>query len=174
MQAQPAGRDIQALVASGVYYSAESNILMPMDIALNCGERRETVTHRMDKIAKKLQEGDYAKVLQKVRQVVKKHKGTRAVLVKRVNADVGWWRCAATQMEVLQRSFHTVPRHVWLQAADAMPGVPHDVDVLAELQEACDLEAQRAARQVLVDLGGRIALSFGDQRSRFQEAIRGL
>ena len=137
-----------------------------MDIALNCGERRETVTHRMDKIAKKLQEGDYAKVLQKVRQVVKKHKGTRAVLVKRVNADVGWWRCAATQMEVLQRSFHTVPRQVWLRAAHAIldrDTVHLDVDTLAELERACDAEAQEAARQVLVDLGDRIALSSDSQ-----------
>ena len=148
--------------------------MVPMDITLSCGTRRESISHRLDKIVKKVREGNYAKVLQKVRQVVKRDKPTRAALVERVNADVGWWRCAATQMEVLQRSFNTVPRQVWLRAAGVMPGGPHDLGTLAQLQIFFDVEAQRAARQVLVDLGGRIALSFGDQRSRFQEAIRGL
>ena len=82
-------------------------------------------------------------------------------------------------MEVLQRSFHTVPRQVWLRAAHAIldrDTVHLDVDTLAELERACDAEAQEAARQVLVDLGDRIALSFRlpEHRTRFLEAIEGI
>ena len=175
VQAQPAGRKLEAVVSSGVYYSARCNILMPMDIALNCGTRNESHSHRLDKIVQKIQEGNYAKALQKVRSVLKRRKRTRAELVDRVNADVGWWRCAATQMGVLRSSFHTVPHHIWQRAVEAMPGVPHTVDALGELQEACDTEAQKAARRVLVDLGDGIAMSFsGVDRSRFLEAVSGL
>ena len=71
-----------------------------MDIALSRGLRQESISHRLDKIIQKIEERKYAKVLQKVRQVVKKAKVTRAALVERVNADVGGggvrprrWRC---------------------------------------------------------------------------------
>jgi hypothetical protein len=54
-----------------------------MDITLNSGERRESHTHRVDKIVKKVNEGNYAKVLQKVRNVIKPRKKLRAELVDR-------------------------------------------------------------------------------------------
>jgi hypothetical protein len=83
LQAQGASSSLQAIVATGVYYSAGCGILLSMDITLTCEKGRETDTHRVDKIIKKVEEGNYAKVLQKVRAVLKKRKEFRAELVDR-------------------------------------------------------------------------------------------
>lgn len=179
MQAPPTGTALQAIVASGIYHSLGCNLLLPMDIALSCGSR-ESVSHRMDKIIKKVHDGDYAKALQKARAVLGKQKGARSRLVKRVNREVGWWRSAASQMEVLQKSADIVPLHVWQQVAQSTPGIPDTADTpsllhLEALQKAWDAEAQKAARKVLVDLKQRIAMSFREpERTRFLQAVHNL
>jgi hypothetical protein len=58
-------------------------MLVPMDITLTCDDRRESDTHRMDKIIGKIGEGNFAKVLMKFRAVLRTRKQLRAELVAR-------------------------------------------------------------------------------------------
>jgi hypothetical protein len=83
VQKQQRISSLQAVVASGIYHSTSCNMLVPMDIALNHGDRRESDNHRMDKIIKKIGEGNFAKVLQKVRAVLRPRRQLRSELVAR-------------------------------------------------------------------------------------------
>jgi hypothetical protein len=58
-------------------------MLVPMDITLTCGDRRESDTHRMDTIIKRIGEGNFVKVLMKFRAVLGTRKQLRAKLVAR-------------------------------------------------------------------------------------------
>ena len=96
-----------AFVVTGVYRFA-AGFLIPVDIALTCGgEKSEPQAHRCAKIMNKLEEGDFAKVLQKIRALFKKG-AARDSLVGGVNRHVGRLRFIVKQLEMLQLILGTV------------------------------------------------------------------
>lgn len=91
-----------AFILTGAYRFT-SGFLIPVDLALACGgEKREPQQQRRDKIMTKLEEGDFAKVLQKIRALFKKG-GVRDSLVKEVNEHIGALRFVTKQFEMVAR-----------------------------------------------------------------------
>jgi hypothetical protein len=91
-----------AFILVGVHRFS-SGILVPVDLALSCdGQKSEPAQQRCEKILTKLQEGDFAKVLQKVRALFKKGYA-RDRLVDSVNSHVGALRFVVKQLGMIQR-----------------------------------------------------------------------
>ena len=88
----------QAVVVSGIYQN-KSGWLLPMDIAASVGGGRETPDDRIAKIAEKVAHGNFAKVLQKIRGMVRQP--LKGQIASRVNNNIGSLRLLTTQLNLL-------------------------------------------------------------------------
>ena len=91
--------ELVTVVATGV--AKFSRWLLPIDIALSTDVTSEPTASRVQKIVAKLKEGDYAKVLQKLRALLKPYKDLRDKLARRVNEQIGRIRFLVKQLHML-------------------------------------------------------------------------
>jgi hypothetical protein len=91
----------------------------------------------------------------------------------RVNEEVGPFRAAAAQADVLHTAANLVPQEMWDKAVRKTLGEVQTVETLKELQQMWDAQAQDGARKILIDMHERIASSFKDltDRTRFLDAV---
>jgi len=144
---------ITALVLVG-FYTSPDGWHLPMDLAISCDQSNESADHRIMKIHQKLEERDYAKVLQKVRVLLKKRLDLRDWLVSRINANIGKLRFVCKQLggpasaEYLAKMLglagleDSAVRELWLQQAHG--------------------ELQTCALVILLELRERLVLCAGD------------
>jgi len=92
--------EYDAVVLTGVFRIPREGWEVPMDITVSCGDKKESKEHRLSKIQQKVAEGDYAKVLQKVRSLLKNDKDLRSVLCDAVNREVGKLRFLVMQLQL--------------------------------------------------------------------------
>ena len=147
-----------AVVVTGLV--ACGSFLIPFDIALSDeGVDHESNEQRMDKIQKKLREGNYAKVLQKVRSMVK-HKGFKRVLADRVNSECGSVRFLAAQLKMICTS--DLPAIDGTAYAHNVLGIDGDaLPHLGPLALCAEDETQRRALSILTEMRSEIARRLG-------------
>merc|ERR1712190_649837 len=81
-------------------YRNKDGWLLPMDIAASVGGDRETLNDRIAKIAEKAAQGDFAKVLQKIRAMVRQP--LKSQIASGVNNNIGPLRFLTTQLSLLR------------------------------------------------------------------------
>ncbi|KAJ1454189.1 hypothetical protein M885DRAFT_618427 [Pelagophyceae sp. CCMP2097] len=147
-------------VCKGLVWCGE--FLLPFDVALAGGEDREGAEARLQKICAKAEEGDFAKVLQKVRALLQ-GKTLKRALTDGVNGRVGRVRFLAKQLAMV-RALPAMPPCARAAPFDAV-AYARDVlgaDVAGEeyvvaLADAAEAETQRRALGILLDLRAALA-----------------
>lgn len=154
-----------AFIVTGIYRFS-NGFLIPMDLALICGgQSSEPPQQRCEKIMSKVQQGDFAKVLQKVRALFRKGEA-RDRLVDSINSDIGKLRFVVKQLEMIKRIM-TISQNVENDVAQdtqvttmtgylhrvlgLSPAVVslHDITASSSLTGGFECELQRRALMVL-------------------------
>jgi hypothetical protein len=92
-----------------------------------------------------------------------------------MNEEVGPFRAAAAQADILLAVAWKVPQKMWDESVLSTLGAPQTVKGLKKLQHVWNAEAQEAAREILIDMHEAIALGFeGHDRARFLKAVETL
>lgn len=91
--------ECEAVVLCGIWRSKDG-WLFPIDITASVGEDRETPDQRITKIQEKVGQGDYAKVLQKIRAMVRQP--LKSSIASSVNDQIGPLRFLAKQLRMLR------------------------------------------------------------------------
>jgi hypothetical protein len=154
-----------AFILTGIYHFS-CGFFIPMDLALICGgQSSEPAQQRCEKIMSKVQEGDFAKVLQKIRALFKKGEA-RDSLVRSINNHIGKLRFIVKQLEMIKtilRISQSVENataqgkqlDLMTQYLQRVLGLPAGVVTLSDigptssLLAECECELQRRALTVI-------------------------
>jgi len=162
IESRPAGTRFPELICSLVC-ECEGGWLLPFDLALidvpgiKASKFRQNDPSRMDEIAKKVEEGDFAKVLQKIRTLLwGRGRLVKEELVRRIDdADIGKLRFLVTQLDMLGDAGSAVDTVAYVREVLGID--VKDAPALRALHQGAFDEMQSRARRILVTMRPKIA-----------------
>lgn len=147
------------IVLTGVYQT-RNGFRVPLDAVISSGDSNESADHRLEKIRQKCLEGNFAKVLQKVRAMLKNHKAIRGWLCDLVNSEIGKLRFITAQLKQTEDSRY-------YSSTLRVSGLI-DVEVVEAWAKFTDDEVQARALPIIRELRGKV----GSFLPGFYEATR--
>lgn len=158
----------EAVVVCGIYRNRDG-WLLPMDVAASVGVDRETLNDRIAKIAEKAAQGNFAKVLQKIRGMVRQP--LKSQIASAVNNDIGPLRFLTTQLSLLRDHPSLVNVGSYL---DTQLGLRENTNV-AGCCAAAERDMQQRARQELMHFKHSVAGTLPPgEAAAFRSALRSI
>lgn len=150
-----------AVILTGLYQTRDG-WQVSLDLAISTDATNESKEHRMEMIRQKIVEGDYAKVLQKIRALLKNNKDVRSKLCAAVNSDIGRLRLLTAQLRGPSNT-------AYLERQLGLGGL-YSPDIRTVLGDFSWEELQARARAIV----GRLRVDIGRSQPEFLKATAGL